>query len=132
MYPGQSSPVSALVKDPPQHASMSYELALRAASYFPEQAEGLKLIEPKVARGRYGNAMEAEGKVVNEGSTAAKFVKIEVQGLDADGKLLGLYSTYADGEEVPAGGSARFRTSGMFFDEEPANYDFYVSGRPAK
>lgn len=131
IYPGESSPISALVNKPPPHASVEYELILKKATYFPKMVEGLELEKPKVSHGDWGKAMKAEGKVRNEGQQPARFVKIEVQGLDADGKLLGLYSTYADTEVLAPGQSARFSISSMYYDEEPANYEFYVSGRVA-
>jgi hypothetical protein len=131
IYPGQASPISALVNDPPKHSSVEYELILRKASYLPARAEGLELESPKVTRGQWGNAMVAKGKVRNDGDKPAKFVKVEIHGLDADGKLLGLHTTYADGDVLAPGETARFSALSMFFDQEPANYEFYVGGRIA-
>jgi hypothetical protein len=131
IYPGQKSPISALVSEPPSHASMEYELVLRKATYFPSMVEGLKLDDPKVTRADWGSGFKAEGKVENQGSQPAKFVKIEAQGLDAEGKLLGLHTTYADGDVLAPGDSARFSFLSLYFDEEPAKYEFFVSGRVA-
>ena len=41
--PGQSSPIKVLIKDPPEHTAVRYEVVPRKASYIPETVAGLRV-----------------------------------------------------------------------------------------
>ena len=131
-YPGEKTPVNALVKDPPPYDSMEFELELGEPFYVPKTVEGLEVVDPKITRAKYGSGYEAEGKVSHSGSVPAKFVEVECQAYNAEGKLVGIYTTYASGDVLEPGATARFKFLGFYFDEEPAKYDFFVNGRPAE
>jgi hypothetical protein len=98
----------------------------------PELVEGLR-VEPSEPRpAKYGdNRWELEGKVFNEGTQGAKFVEVEIQALDKDGKLVGLGSIYADGEVLTPGGSARYSNSFTTADAVD-HFEFSVSGQVAQ
>jgi hypothetical protein len=129
--PNESSPIKILIQDPPEHASVRYEVVPRKASYIPKLAEGLR-VEPSEPRpAKYGdNRWDLEGKVFNEGTLGAKFVEIEIQALDKDGKLVGVGSTFADGEVLTPGGSARY-SNNFATAEAVDHFEFSVSGRIA-
>ncbi|KIG19261.1 hypothetical protein DB30_03817 [Enhygromyxa salina] len=129
--PDESSPIKILVQDPPAHASVRYEVVPRKASYIPKLVEGLR-VEPGTPRpAKYGdNRWELEGKVFNEGTLGAKFVEIEIQALDKDGKLVGVGSTFADGEVLTPGGSARY-SNNFATAEAVDHFEFSVTGKIA-
>lgn len=129
LAPDERSPIKILIKDPPAHAEVRYEIVVRKASYIPTFAEGLR-IEPGPAKpAQFGkHTWDLEGKVFNDGTRGAKFVQIEIQALDANGKLVGIGETFADGEVLSPGGSARYKTSLMLADA-PDHFEFSVNGR---
>jgi hypothetical protein len=129
--PGERTPIKILISDPPEHASIRYEVVVSKASYIPAQVAGLR-IEPKPAqRGKWGkDNWEIEGKVHNEGQQPAKFVSIEIQALDAEGKLVGVGNTYADAEVLAPGAMARYSTQ-ITVTGEPDRFDFVVESRVA-
>lgn len=129
--PGERTPASVLVKDPPPHASLTVEVAPRRADYIAAAVSGLEIEAGEPRRGSLGSALEVSGRVIHSGTEAAKFIKVRVLGFDADGKLMGVYFTYADTDRLEPGASARFSTSSMFFDAEPARFELQVTGRAA-
>lgn len=129
--PGGVVPVKVLISDPPAHDRVSFEVVVKKASYVAEQVDGLRLEVSGAPHQTFGNSWEVTGKVFNDGPRAARFVKILVLAFDAKSKLIGLDATYADGESLAAGGSARFRAMPLY-DAAPHHFQFSVSGRPAK
>jgi hypothetical protein len=122
------APVKILISDPPAHASIKFELVARKADYVPEQAAGLHLEVLEAPHQTFGSSWEVTGKVVNGGSQAARFVNIQVQAFDAANKLIGLDSTYVDGEVVAPGASGRFRAMPLY-ESPPHHFKYTVSGR---
>jgi hypothetical protein len=131
LQPGERVPIKILLSDPPAHESRTYEVTARKASYVLEQVAGLRVDAGTPKTGSLGSSYEVEGKIHHDGSVPARFVHVEVRALDDAGKLVGLYSTYADGEVLEPGQSARFRALGMHFDVVPAKFEFTVRGRSA-
>lgn len=129
LAPDERSPVKILVSDPPEHASIRYEVIVRESSYIPPQAEGLR-IEPMPPRpAQFGkDTWELKGKVHNEGTQSAKFVSIEIQALDIDGKLVGLGTTYADAEVLAPGGVARY-SSQVTLADKADHFEFAIGSR---
>jgi hypothetical protein len=129
LAPDERSPIKILISEPPEHASIRYEVIVRKSSYIPAQAEGLR-IEPMPPRpAQFGeNSWEIEGKVHNEGTQSAKFVSIEIQALDADGKLVGLGTTYADAEVLAPGGVARY-SSQVTLADKADHFEFAIGSR---
>jgi hypothetical protein len=130
--PDERSPIKILISDPPKHASIRYEVIVREASYIPAQAERLR-IEPMHSRpAQFGkHTWELEGKVHNEGTQSAKFVSIEIQALDGEGKLVGLGSTYADAEVLAPGDVARYSTQITLADKAD-HFEFAIGSRVAE
>jgi hypothetical protein len=129
LAPNERSPINILISEPPEHASIRYEVVVREASYIPTQAEGLR-IEPMTPRpAQFGeDAWELEGKVHNEGTQSAEFVSIEIQALDSEGKLVGLGTTYADAEVLAPGGVARY-SSRVTLADKADHFEFAISSR---
>jgi hypothetical protein len=124
-------PVKVLISDPPPHERISFEVVVKKASYVPPQVDGLRLDVSGAPHQTFGNSWEVTGKVFNDGGRAARFVKILVLAFDAKDKLVGLDATYADGESLAAGASARFRALPLY-DAAPHHFRFSVSGQPVK
>lgn len=131
LAPEERSPVKILIKDPPDHASMRFEVVAREARYAPKLIEGLRVEAREPKQARFGDdRWELEGKAFNDGDAGAKFVKVEIQALDASGRLVGLGSSFADAEVLAPGAEARWSTS-MAVAEAPDHFSFSVSGRAA-
>ncbi len=130
LEPGESSPIKVLVSDPPPHQELSFEVVARRSLYQPGKVEGLKVEQEGPPRQNFGT-WEIAGKVLHEGNVPARFVKVECLIRNKAGKLIGIESTYADGERLDPKDSARFRVSALL-DEKPEKIELSVSARPAK
>lgn len=129
--PGGVVPVKLLVNEPPAHERMTFEVVVRKASYIAEPAPGLRLEIAGPPRPTFGKSWEVTGKAFNDGKAAARFVKISVQAFDANDKLVGLDTTYADGQTLAAGASARFRAMPLY-DAPPHHFRYELRGQLAK
>jgi hypothetical protein len=128
--PGGRTAASVLVKDPPDHASFTVEVAPRRSDGVSNAVSGLE-VEAGEATPGSASSLDIAGRVHHRGSEPARFVRVRVLGFDSDDKLLGIYSSYVDGDRLEPGGSARFSVRNMRFDSEPARYELQVSGRVA-
>lgn len=131
LAPGATSPVIVLLKDAPAFASISWELDVDEASWVPEMVSGLRVEARPPSRGQFGG-WETEGKVHNDGAVPARFVKVELQGWSADGKLLGVHDAYIKDDVLAAGESSRFKHVSANFDISPAKFELVVEGRKAE
>jgi len=131
LAPQAIAPVKLLVSDPPAHSRIKFEVVVRKASYIPEQARGLRLEVLEAPHVTFGTSWEVTGKVVNGGEQRARFVNVLVQAFDASNRLIGLDSTYADGEAIAAGAVARFRAMPLY-DAPPHHFKYTVSGQAAQ
>jgi hypothetical protein len=77
----------------------------------------------------FGSSWELTGKVFNDGKLTARFVNIQVRAFDAKNTLIGLDSTYVDGEAIAPGSSARFHAMPLY-EAAPHHFAYLVSGRP--
>ncbi|MCB9780691.1 MAG: TFIIB-type zinc finger domain-containing protein [Alphaproteobacteria bacterium] len=129
--PGQTTPASVLVKDPPAHTEFRVELSLSEASWVPELSEGLRVETLPIQEDRSG-WFTVGGTVHNDGAAAAHFVEVLAVARAADGRIVGIDQTYAVGkEQLKPGGQARFQFSSMHYDERPDRWDFLVTGKVA-
>ncbi len=128
--PGASSPIKVLVSDPPAHHELAFEVVARRSIFQPGEVDGLKVEEEGTPRQNFGT-WEISGKVLHQGSVPARFVKVELLIRNKAGKLIGIESTYADGERLDPNASARFRVSALL-DEKPETIELSVSARPFK
>jgi len=130
--PDQSSPIKILIKDPPAHASINFEVVVKKASYVPGEVEGLRVEPGAPQAAQFGdNRWEIDGKVFNEGDTPAKFVQIQILALDAEGEYVGIDSTFADADVLAPGSSARWKALSVSTAGEVDHFEFSVNGRPA-
>ncbi|MEZ4453659.1 MAG: FxLYD domain-containing protein [Nannocystaceae bacterium] len=124
---GAEVPTTILANDPPAvYDRLEFEVVAERPSYLPTQVGGLE-IEAEAPRkdGMFG--WKYAGKVHNKGDQPARFVKIECFAYDSDGKFAGRAFSYADGEILQPGASARF--NGIILDSEPfARFEFKVTG----
>ena len=125
---GASAPIKVLVSDPPAHASIKYELVAKKADYLSPAAQGLRVEVTEAPHKTFGTSYEATGKVFNDGKANARFVNVQVLAFDAKNKLVGLDSTYVDGEAIAPGASGRFRAMTLY-DAPPHHFQFVVAGR---
>ncbi len=132
LQPGERAPISLLINDPKPHASVTFEVVPRRATWAPELVEGLRLEVAEPQKAAFGDRLEFSGKVFNEGNTPAQFVRIQILGFDANDKLVGVASTYAKAERLGPGESARWSSPPVDFAEHPARFEYGVSGRVAK
>ena len=126
---GARVPAMVLVMDPPKHETIQYEVVARKASYIPPKVEGLRLEHGDVTRDQFSGS-RVQGKVWNDGTGPARFVKITVHGYDAAGKLLGFDYTFADAEVLDAGASARFDVRIQEYEAKAEKYELFVEGSP--
>lgn len=130
LLPGATSPIQIRVDDPPAYTALSYEVVARKASYVPVYVAGL-VVEPVAPRAASLGMVELTGKVKNTGAKAARFVHIEALALDAEGKILGIDSSYAKADVLRPGEEARYRML-IFPSPDPVDhYSFSATGRVA-
>jgi hypothetical protein len=129
--PGDKTPASVLVKDPPEHASFSVEVSPHRSTFALKEVSGLEVEAGEPTRASFGNSLDIAGRVHHRGDEPAKFVKVQVLAFDANDKLLGIHSSYADAERLEPGASARFSTRSMRFETDPARFELSASGRVA-
>lgn len=131
LAPGERSPIKILVSEPPEHASVRYEVVASKATYIPAQCAGLRIEPATPRREPLGNdRWKLEGKVYNEGQQRCEYVSIEMQALDTQGQLVGLDSTYADADLLAPGQVARYSGS-ITLTGAADHFEFAVGSRVA-
>ena len=127
LAPGASSPVRILVKDPPSHDHIDFEVFPRPVSYQRPHATGLRVqanepTEQSVFR-------RLSGTVVNDGDEAAKLVKVTIVGRDDAGKIVGIGEAFAKDPRLDPGASSRWDTLSTF-GGLAATYEYRADGWP--
>lgn len=126
--PGMTVPFEAILSKPPHYAKLAFDVSA-SSPFGVKPAQGLRLenIPPRV--GSYGQWVFS-GKVVNGGTTTARFVRIEVVARDAKGKMLGVDNSYADSETLAPGASCRYEVTSVAYPQHvhPARFQYYVWG----
>ena len=132
IQPQERVPIKILVSSPPGFARVRFEpTAVRAGNYL-RLAAGLSAELISARRNTYGASWEVTGRVHNAGTERARFVKVEILALDANGHLLDLQSAYVDGEAMEPGATAHFHNQSLSPPSAPARFVLTVSGRPAR
>jgi hypothetical protein len=132
IHPQERVPMKILVNDPPVFAHVRFEPTAARAGTWQHEVVGLSAELISARRNSYGSTWEVTGRVLHRGSESARFVKVEIQALDASGRLLDLQSAYVDGEAMEPGGTAHFRSLSLAPQSAPARFALFVSGRPAR
>ncbi|HEY2513037.1 MAG TPA: FxLYD domain-containing protein, partial [Polyangiaceae bacterium] len=127
--PGAKAPVKVLVTTPPAFEKMSFEVVPKRATWSPQEAPGLRMELADPPHPTSGLSWEGSGKVHNDGAKGAKFVSVRVLAYDAKDHLVGIDSTFTDGEALGAKQSARFRAL-LLYSIPPKRFEYAVSGRP--
>jgi len=126
--PKATAPIKILVSDPPAFEQMKFELVASKASYIPAQATDLRLEVLEKPHVTFGTSWEVTGKVFNDGKQKARFVNIHVLAFNAQDQLIGVDSTYVDGEALVPGASGRFRAMPLY-EAAPHHFKFEVAGQ---
>jgi hypothetical protein len=129
LAPGERVPISVLVQNPPAFATIDAEVHARPSSYARARVEGLRVEASAPKSDGFGTRVE--GKVHHEGTAPARFVRIDVRAFDAQDKLLGLDTTYADAEVLAPGASARWQAFLLDYEAAAARFEFTVEAMPA-
>jgi hypothetical protein len=124
LEPNATAPIKLLVSDPPPFRDLSFEVVAVKASYHTASASGLTLEVLQPPHQVLGS-WEVSGKVHNGGGQAARFVNVRALAFDAAGHLVGLDTTYADGQSLAAGADARFRITPLY-DAPPHHFQYSV------
>jgi hypothetical protein len=125
--PGESTPISIMVSDPPAHARMAFEAEARAADPTAE-LPALRVVDPIAEPSREGSRWSFRGRIVNEGDVPLRFVRVIVFGISADGKTLGEHITYANTQILAPGQSARWVAENEEFVGTPVRFEYVPRG----
>ena len=128
LEPGQKSPVQLLLTEIPKHESLGFEVSASERRGI-EPAEGLNMAAVNAVPSKFG--WRISGRVSNEGSKAARFVKVVVSAWDADDRLLGIRTVYVNDKRIESGAEARFQTIGwrLSGEAEQPRFEYHVAGR---
>lgn len=132
--PGEKAPIKILVNKPPPFAAIKYEPVARKATYRSPRASGLRVEPAPPKRSSFGSSWDLSGKVFHEGTEPAKFIRVTTLAFDAQGTLIGLHETFAQGaaEVLKPGESARFLAPAAFADTTPAKFEYLVDAMAVK
>lgn len=124
---GASAPISIMLRDPPAHARMTFEVQARPldpAGKLP----AVRIVDPIAEPPREGKRWGFRGRIANDGDVPLRFTRVIVFGFAADGRTLGEQTTYADVELLGAGQSARWVAQCDDFGEPPVRFEYVPRG----
>ncbi len=126
--PGQRVPFYAILDHPPHYAKLAFEV-VASEPFAAKPAPGLHLEKDPPRVGSYGQWVFS-GKVVNGGTATARFVQVEVVARDAQGTMLGIDRSFADGESLAPGASARYEVTSVSYPAHPrpVTFEYWVWG----
>ena len=123
---GERTPVAVRVESPVAHESLELA-ATGVAGSEPAAALALSLEHDQPQRAELGGWF-VTGRVRNDGERAVAGARLEVRGLDGEGRLLGL--DWLELDELAPGEVAEFDVRELRYDEPPA--DFVLRLRPPR
>lgn len=129
LEPSESSPAKVLVSDPPEHASLEYEVVARRALFDPGKVTGLEVELDGPPRQNF-NTWEVSGTVKNRGKQVARWARVELVALDKQGKMLGVETAFPDDLSIDPQKASRFQMS-LMLDEKPDRIVPTAIARPA-
>lgn len=119
LEPGERAAMAVHVPQPVAHEQLKLDAtAIADPSPAPEPLP-LRLIHEPPQRADLGG-WYILGKVENTGSVAIEHARVEIQGLDRSGQLLGI--DWLELDTVPAGGSLEFDVGDLRYEEAPAQF----------
>ena len=134
LKPGEVAPFSILfTKDdrPPPFSTYDFEVISKPADFqLGYSYRELTLSDVRAQRTDLG-FIEVQGRVQNSGEQPTKFVQVSAIFYDAQGKVVGTSSGFAqtpNDDPLAAGATARFEISAVVFSAPPTRYRLFVEG----
>jgi hypothetical protein len=118
-----STPISIMLSQTPAHARMEFEVDARPVSDAIE-VPAVRVVDPVAEPPVEGKRWSFRGRLANEGTVPLRHARVSVYGISADGKNLGMQTTYANVEVLEPGQSARFVTRCDRFTGIPSRFEY--------
>ena len=124
---GASAPISILLRDPPAHARMMFEVQARPVDP-TAKLPAVRIVDPIAAPPREGTGWSFRGRIANDGDVPLRFTRVSIFGFSADGRALGEQTTYASVELLGPGQSARWVAQCDDYGETPVRFEYVARG----
>jgi hypothetical protein len=125
LAPDARAAVAVLVADPVEHEQLELRASGVASTIEPAAPLPLTLEHEPPQRAELGGYF-VRGKVTNSGSTTVEGARLEVQGLDQAGRLLGV--DWLQLEPVAAGATIEFDLGELRYEQAPAKFVVVLLG----
>ncbi len=119
LAPDARAAVAILVDDPVEHEQLELRASAVASTAEPMAPLQLTLEHEPPQRADLGGYF-VRGKVTNPGSAAVEGVRLEIQGLDKSGRLLGV--DWLQLEPIAAGAMIEFDLGELRYEQAPAHF----------
>ncbi len=129
LEPSESCPAKVLVNEPPEHASLGYEVVAHRALFDPGRVSGLEVTLEGEPRQNF-NTWEVTGVVRNQGKQRARLAKVELVALNEQGQMLGVETAFPEETLIEPEKASRFHAS-LMLDERPDRIVPAAFARPA-
>ncbi|MFO7564032.1 MAG: FxLYD domain-containing protein [Enhygromyxa sp.] len=126
--PGERAAVAVAVPEPVAHEELSLEASATLDEGPSPEPLALKLAHEPPQRADLGG-WYVLGTIENPGSTTVEGARLEVQGFDAKGQLLGL--DWLELEPLPAGETVEFELGDLRYEERPSGFLLLLRGPTA-
>jgi hypothetical protein len=119
LAPDARAPVAVLVAEPVEHEQLELRASGVPSTTEPAASLALTLEHEPPQRAELGGYF-VRGKVTNSGSTTVEGARLEVQGLDQSGRLLGVDWLQLD--PIAAGAMIEFDLGELRYEQPPAKF----------
>ncbi len=119
LAPDARAAVAVLVAEPVEHEQLELHASGVASTIEPAAALPLTLEHEPPQRAELGGYF-VRGKVTNSGSATVEGARLEVQGLDPSGRLLGV--DWLQLEPIAAGGMIEFDLGELRYEQAPTKF----------
>ena len=119
LEPGERAAMAVHVPQPVAHEQLQLDATALADPQPAAEPLPLRLSHEPPQRADLGG-WYILGKVENTGSVAIEHARVEIQGLDRSGQLLGI--DWLELDTVPAGGTLEFDVGDLRYEETPAQF----------
>jgi hypothetical protein len=117
LEPSESCPAKVLIDEPPEHASLRYEVVARRALFDPGKVSGLEVTLDGAPRQNF-NTWEVSGVLRNQGRQRARLARVELVALNKQGQMLGVETAFPEETLIDPEKASRFHAS-LMLDERP-------------